>query len=287
MGKIRIKTIGDEQVEKQQQNDARKRAETKHAEKEDQKPPTTETQEKHEIKHFSASDNLSDSKVAKTFDAKPKSKYALKSMQRKRSQKYQTVVSKIDKNKIYSLHEALALLPQLKLSNFDESVELHINTVEQGISGNALLPYGTGKKMRIKIVNQSEDPGSLEECIKKVEAGIIDFDVLLATPDSMPRLARIARHLGPRGLMPNPKNGTITPKPEEAAKKYASGQVNFKSEAKFPIIHLTVGKLSFLEKKLSENIKTAIEAVQIKNIKNITLKSTMSPGMKISTNTLP
>jgi large subunit ribosomal protein L1 len=109
--------------------------------------------------------------------------------------------------------------------------------------------------------------------------------VLIATPDAMPKLARVARFLGPRGLMPNPKNGTVTPKPDVVAKKYQGGQVNFKTEAKFPILHLTVGKISFGEKKLADNIKTAITAIQTKNIKNMTLKSTMSPGLKVDFNT--
>ncbi len=97
----------------------------------------------------------------------------------------------------------------------------------------------------------------------------------------MSKLAKVARILGPRGLMPNPKNGTITPKPQEVAKKFQGGQINFKTESKFPILHLTVGKISFGEKKLSENIQSALSAIQTKNIKNITLKSTMSPGIKL------
>jgi large subunit ribosomal protein L1 len=97
----------------------------------------------------------------------------------------------------------------------------------------------------------------------------------------MPRLARVARVLGPRGLMPNPKNGTVTPKPDEAAKKFTGGQVNYKTEAKFPILHLVVGKVSFGDAKLEENIKVAIKTVSTKNIRNITLKSTMSPGIKV------
>jgi large subunit ribosomal protein L1 len=117
--------------------------------------------------------------------------------------------------------------------------------------------------------------------VKKIETGTIDFDVLLATPDAMPKLARVARILGPRGLMPNPKSGTVTTKPEEVAKKFQGGQINFKTEAKFPILHMIVGKLSFGEAKLSENIKTAIAAVETRNIRNVTIKSTMSPGMKL------
>ncbi len=122
--------------------------------------------------------------------------------------------------------------------------------------------------------------------MKKVETGKIDFDILIAAPDAMPKLARVARFLGPRGLMPNPKNGTVTPKPQEVAKKFEAGQINFKTEAKSPILHLSVGKVSFGNKKLADNIQAALTAVQPKNIKNITLKSTMSPGIKIDYTTI-
>ena len=175
---------------------------------------------------------------------------------------------------------------KLKAAKLDETVELHINTLEQGVSGSFILPHGTGKQIRIEIANQTEDPKHVEEIIKKVETGKIDFDVLIATPDAMQKLARVARVLGPRGLMPNPKSGTVTPKPNEVAKKYAGGQINFKTEAKFPILHLSIGKISFGDKKLKENIVTAIAAVQTKNIKNVTLKSTMSPAIKIEVSSI-
>jgi large subunit ribosomal protein L1 len=272
MGKIRIKAVGDIDAEKKQQEEARKRAELKRAEK----TTTTEVSNESPIE-LKSSENIK---------TKPKSKYAAKNTKAKRSTKYQEKVSVVDKSKFYLLAEALTLLPKLKLTQMDESVELHINTTEKGISGSVVLPHGNGKKIRIAILNQSEDPKAVEDLIKKVESGIIDFDVLLATPDSMPKLAKVARFLGPKGLMPNPKNGTVTPKPTDAAKRYEGGQVNYKTEAKFPVIHLMVGKLSFGNDKLEANIKTIIEAVQVKNIKDVTLKSTMSPGIKLSTNNL-
>jgi large subunit ribosomal protein L1 len=120
-----------------------------------------------------------------------------------------------------------------------------------------------------------------DKLIAEVEKGIINFDVLVAEPAMMAKLAKVAKVLGPRGLMPNPKNGTITPKPEEVAKKYAGGQINFKTEAKAPIIHLTVGKVSFGPAKLTDNIEALIAAIKKPNIVNVTLKSTMSPGLKL------
>jgi len=200
-----------------------------------------------------------------------------------KSASYQKVATLVDKNKTYKLAEALVLLNQIKRAKFDETVELHINTTEKGISGSLTLPHGTGKSIRVVIANQSSDPTQVEELVKKIESGKIEFDVLIATPDTMPKLARVARVLGPRGLMPNPKNGTVTTKPDDVAKKFEGGQFNFKTESKFPILHLAVGKISFGDQKLSDNIKTAVKAVNTKNIKNVTLKSTMSPGLKIET----
>ena len=145
--------------------------------------------------------------------------------------------------------------------------------ISTGISGQITLPHGTGKQTRVAIAD--------EKLIAEIEKGIINFDVLVAEPQMMAKLAKVAKILGPRGLMPNPKNGTITPKPEEVAKKYAGGQINFKTEAKAPIMHLTVGKISFGASKLTDNIEALIAAIKKANIVNATLKSTMSPGLKI------
>ena len=159
------------------------------------------------------------------------------------------------------------------MAKFDETVELHVNTIATGISGNITLPHGAGKKTRVAIATDA--------LIAEIEKGKIDFDVLLSAPEMMPKLAKVAKILGPRGLMPNPKNGTISPKPEELAKKFEEGLMNFKTEAKAPIIHMVVGKMSFGPEKLSENIASAIDAIKKANIINVTLKSSMSPGIKL------
>ena len=271
MGKIRIKTLGDEKQKKQE----KKKAAIPHViPGQVADAPRGTGIQLHQTENQPAKTTTKVKADKKT----KKSKFAKKQT---RSNNYNTVAKIIDKNKKYLLKEALEILPSLKIARFDETIELHINTTEQSVSGNFTLPHGTGKKIRIEIANLTEDPKHVEEIIKKVEAGKIDFDILLATPDSMPKLAKIARTLGPRGLMPNPKTGTITPKPQEVAKKFEGGQINFKTESKFPILHLTVGKISFGEEKLFDNIQAAIAAVQTKNIKNITLKSTMSPGIKL------
>ncbi len=285
MGKIRVKTLGDEKKEKKEKKKIEYRGEAKKT-KEEEKPQTKVVDKKSAkpeaaTKTEAATPVKEDVKTtAKKEKSKPSGKHSA-SKKQKRSKNYMTITKIIDKNKKYTLSEALGQLVKFKSAKFDESVELHINTQESGITGNIMFPHGTGKQIRVEIANQTEDPKHVQDLVKKVETGKIDFDILIATPDAMPKLARVAKFLGPRGLMPNPKNGTITTKPNEIAKKYQGGQVNFKTEAKFPLLHLTVGKVSFGEKKLTDNITTAISAVQSKNIKQITLKSTMSPGIKL------
>ena len=287
MGKIRVKTIGDEEVEKKDLKKAQARAEAKKAKEEAEArkaaaegTSTNEQSKPEEVK-------VEAKQPEKVEEPKKEKKGYKKAAAKKQlSESYKKVAALIDKNKKYKLAEALPLLEKLKRAPFDETVELHINTTEKGISGSITLPHGTGKATRVVIANAAVDPKQVEDLIKQIEAGKIDFDILIATPDTMPKLAKVARVLGPRGLMPNPKNGTVTPKPDEAAKKYAGGQFNFKTESKFPLLHLTVGKVSFGDKKLAENIATIIKAVKTKNIKAMTLKSTMSPGIKIETASL-
>lgn len=276
MGKVKVRTLGDEKQEKKEKEKAKRGAEAKKLQ--------GESSQSHVAKNEAIKEKIE--KPEKKPKTKIQTQKKEKPSKKQHSNNYNTVAKILDKNKKYSLKEALAILPKLKRAKFDETVELHINTIEKGISGNFSLPHGTGKQIKIEILNQAENPKHVEEIVKKVETGKIDFDLLIATPDTMPRLARVARFLGPRGLMPNPKNGTITTKPDEIAKKFRGGQLNFKTEAKFPILHLIVGKVSFGEKKLTDNIRTVITAVQTKNIKNITLKSTMSPAIKIDNFTI-
>lgn len=250
MGKVRVKTIGEDAVE-------------------DIKVATTEA-----IVEKTATPQDQDKKELKEKYQKKTSKGLT------RSKSYQVKAALVDKNKTYSLSEALKLLPELTRAKFDETVEVHINTTENGISGSVILPHGTGKETRVAIAEGS-NAQALDELVKHIESGTIDFDILIATPDAMPKLARVARVLGPRGLMPNPKNGTVTPKPQEVAKRYKGGQINFKTESKFPLLHIAVGKVSFGEKKLEENIKSVFSSISGKQIKSVTLKSTMSPGINV------
>lgn len=280
MGKIRVKSVGDEEVSKKdlKKEEALAKAKKARADAEVRRAAADET------KAETASTEVTETATPEKKQVKTTKSAAEK--KQKFSESYQKAAGLYDKNKKYKLAEALPLLEKMKRAKFDETVELHINTLEKGVSGNFTLPHGTGKQMRVVIANVSTDPKAVDDLIKTIESGKIEFDILVATPDTMPKLARVARVLGPKGLMPNPKNGTVTPKPEEVAKKFAGGQINFKTEAKFPILHLAVGKVSFGDKKLTENIATAIKAVKTKNIKNITLKSTMSPGIKLESASL-
>lgn len=277
MGKIRVKTIGDEEQQEQKAKQ-KEEARLKAIEEAKAKGKAESNSVSGDIKEDAKSDLAAAKKDEKT-------RVAVKKAQ-KHSANYLKSASQVDKNKKYALGEALEILPKIQRAKFDETVELHINTTDKGISGSVTLPHGTGKETRVAIANATEDSKAVDELVKKIEAGQIDFDVLIATPDAMPKLARIARVLGPRGLMPNPKNGTVTPKPQEVAQKFAGGQINFKTESKFPLLHMAVGKVSFGDKKLADNIKTAVGAVKTKNIKTVTLKSTISPGLKLDTATL-
>lgn len=289
MGKIRIKTLGDEVLEAKQKKETKKKKEAKMAQKAHLPGmeggqriavvgPTEEELEKLAIaegveKSTEAQKGISVGSVDKSVNsvsARKKSKFA---KTKKRSANYTAKVIEIDKNKSYPLNEALELLRKIKLAKFDETVELHINTTEAGISGQVKLPHGTGKEMRVAIAT--------DELIEQIEKGKIIFDVLIAAPSMMPRLARVAKVLGPRGLMPNPKNGTISDNPEESMKKFQGGQINFKTESKTPLMHLTVGKTSFEDNQLAENINTIITAVKKNRIRKVVLKSTMSPAIKL------
>lgn len=187
--------------------------------------------------------------------------------------KYKDNSALLNRETKYPLDRAVDILKKFKTSKFDETVELHINLKEKGVSGQVVFPHGTGKKVVVKIADDA--------LITEIEKGKISFDALVATPEMMPKLAKVARILGPKGLMPNPKMGTISDKPEEVVKKLSAGQINFKTEAGAPIIHMTVGKVSFEGKMLEENIKSALDAIGVAKINSMTLKSTMSPAIRI------
>lgn len=273
MGKVRVSTIGDEEKElKEKEAKDLKRAQ-KDAREASEAATKTENSEESNEEVTSNEEPQASTEAQTNFETPKKTKKEKFIKKKVRSANYTAKVIQVDKNKSYSLADALELLRKVHMAKFDETVELHINTIEAGISGTMTLPHGTGKETRVAVAT--------DEILAEVEKGKINFDVLIATPSQMPKLAKVARVLGPRGLMPNPKNGTISDNPEEAMKKFQGGQMGFKTESKMPIIHLAVGKISFEDSQLSDNIKTAISAVKKPRIRKITLKSTMSPGIRL------
>ncbi len=269
MGKIRLKVIGDEQTEEQEKKHAKEKREQKKMAKAPglkggEKVVSVGPTEEELATIETPAEEVKEGKKSK------KEKFLKKKVLGKRYVENSALVSKERK---YKLSDALETLKKFKKSSFDETVELHLNVKEKGLSGVIALPHGTGKQLRVKIADDA--------LIAEVEKGKIDFDILVATPVMMPKLAKVARILGPKGLMPNPKAGTVTDKPEEAVKKLSAGQVNFKTESAAPLIHLSVGKVSFEDKKLEDNIKTAITAIGTGKIDAITLKSSMSPAIRL------
>jgi large subunit ribosomal protein L1 len=210
----------------------------------------------------------------------------------------------IDRNKLYSLNEAISLVKGRSKTKFDETVEVAINLgvdprhADQMVRGVCVLPNGTGKSVKVAVFARGDkaeeakaagaDIVGAEELVQEVQGGKIDFDTVIATPDMMPLVGRLGKVLGPRGMMPNPKVGTVTPDVTKAVNDAKGGAVQFRVE-KAGIVHAGVGKVSFSEDKISENIKALFDAVQKAKptgakgtyMKRVALSSTMGPGVKV------
>ena len=189
------------------------------------------------------------------------------------SKRYQNIKKNIASNKKYPAAEALALVLKNANAGFDEAVDVHLGLYDK-LSGSVSLPYGSQKQRRIAIAD--------EALIDSISNGKVDFDVLIASPQMMSKLAKVAKILGPKGLMPNPKAGTITDKPEELKKKLESSKSTaFKTEAKAPLLHFSLGKVSLGQEKLLANLEAFLTAVKKPNIIKAVLCSTMGPGVKL------
>ena len=208
----------------------------------------------------------------KTEDKAIPAKVAKKN-KRQRGKKYQAVRSQVDKTKLYEPKEAIELVKKLSYSKFGGSVEAHLVVREIGMSTNIALPHSTGKSVKVAIVTDA--------LLADIKDGQIDFDVLVASPEFMPKLARFARVLGPKGLMPNPKNGTLTPNPELKKKELEAGKFMLKTEKKAPLMHLSFGKVNMETKDLLENLMEIIKSLKGKLVK-MSIAASMSPGVKVN-----
>jgi len=278
MGKIRTRIIGLEDVEKEQKKEQKKRAVEKKSLKSIMSVKSIKSESvvvKTDIveeTHSASSGQVKEEKTSK--EAPKKAKSQKKAKVRVRGRNYRGAKDQVKKDKIYSLPEAITLLKQIKYAKFDESIELHLNTTVEGLRGEVSLPHATGKTVRVAIVD--------EAILEKLAENKIEFDVLVSHPSFMPKLARYAKILGPRGLMPNPKTGTISLKPEEVAKKFAGGLMKWKSEVKFPLIHQMIGKISADDKAIAENVVGFIKSVGQDKVKEVFIKTTMSPALQIT-----
>ena len=198
-----------------------------------------------------------------------------KAAKKQHSHRYQAALKLVDKNKLYPLAEAVDLLSRLVSTRKLKTVELHVNALKMdGLRGEVKLPHSTGKTQTIEIFS--------DDTITKLNEGTVNFDVLIATPKDMAKLAKFARILGPRGLMPNPKSGTITDNPQKRADELSKGAtLTYKSEPKFPIVHLNLGPASQDIQHLKDNLAAILKDIGIGKIKTAFLSSTHTPSIKL------
>ncbi len=225
----------------------------------------------------------------------------------KRGKKYLAAAAKVDRNRLYAPEEAVALVKETSFTKFDATVECHLRLgvdprqADQQVRGVVVLPHGLGKKVRVLVFAQgdgariAQEAGAdivadSDEWLKKIQDGFTDFDVAIATPDMMGKVGRLGKVLGPRGLMPNPKAGTVVP-PEDiprVIKEARAGRVEFRLD-KSGNLHVPVGKVSFSANALSENLRAFLDAVMKAKpaaakgtyLRRITVTSTMGPGVRV------
>ena len=222
----------------------------------------------------------------------------------KQGKRYQEVAKLVDRTKLYDVEDAMKLAVDTAKAKFDETVELHVRLgvdgrqADQQVRGTCILPNGTGKSVRILViakgdkVDEAQKAGADfvggDEMVAKILGGFTDFDVCITTPDMMGVVGRVARVLGPKGLMPNPKSGTVTNDVAKAIADAKAGKVEYRLD-KNNIVHVTIGKASFGGEKLAENFDTIINALikakptssKGQYLKSITVSTTMGPGIKV------
>ncbi len=224
----------------------------------------------------------------------------------RRGKNYQDSAKLVDSAKLYDVDEAIALIPQVAKAKFDETVEVHIKLgvdsrhADQQVRGAVVLPHGTGKTVRVLVfaknekAKEAEEAGAdfvgAEDMVEKIQKeNWFDFDIIVATPDMMGLVGRLGKVLGPKGLMPNPKAGTVTPDVTRAINDIKAGKIEYRLD-KTNIIHCPVGKVSFGVEKLTDNFKTLLDAVvrakpaaaKGQYMKSVAITTTMGPGIKIN-----
>ncbi len=221
----------------------------------------------------------------------------------KHGKRYNAAVESYDQEQFFTLNEAVGVLKQNATAKFDETIEVAVRLgvdprhADQIVRGTVVLPHGTGKSIRVAVIAQGDKAKEAEaagadfvgpELVEKIKGGWLDTDVVIATPDMMGQVGPLGRVLGPRGLMPNPKSGTVTMDVERAVKDVKAGRIEFRVD-KTGNLHAPIGKASFEGEKLSENLKSFMDAV-VRNrpaaakgtyIKSVTLSSTMGPGVRV------
>ncbi|HEX3568730.1 MAG TPA: 50S ribosomal protein L1 [Candidatus Saccharimonadales bacterium] len=217
----------------------------------------------------------------------------------RRGKNFRKAAELVEKGKAYSLTDALALATKTNPTKFDASVELHVNLnvdprhADQNIRDNLVLPAGTGKSVRVAVFADDKAEGAdvtgVETILKELDKGTINFDILIATPANMPKLGKYARVLGPRGLMPNPKSGTVTTDVAKAVQEAKAGRVEYRVDST-GIVHLSIGKVSFGAAKLEENARAVLTSIKnnkpasVKSsyVKAVHLTTTMGPSITVS-----
>jgi large subunit ribosomal protein L1 len=227
---------------------------------------------------------------------------------KKHSKKYVEASKKVEANKLYTADEAIKLVKETSTTNFDSTIELAVKLnidakkSDQSLRGSLVLPNGTGKSKKVLVFAQGENAKKAEaagadyvggkELVEKIKKeNWFDFDVIVASPDMMPEVGKIGMILGPRGLMPNPKTGTVTPKVDEAVLNIKKGMIAYKNDS-YGIIHTIIGKSSFEDKKLLENLNYAVATIakakpsSVKGVfvDSVSISSTMGPGIKLDKN---
>lgn len=273
MGKTKIKTIGEEEL-KEKKLDVRS--------------------EKIDIDKEIRNLKLGNSQTSNFQHHTPASNIQHPTSKKQRSKKYQKQAAKVDPQQRYPLLEAVKLAQEVSYSKFPGTLEAHINTNTKNLRGLVSLPHFAGRKLTIlafpSSLRSSGQVGSdlgddiilgNDETIKDIEAGKITFDVLVTTPEWMPKLAKAAKILGPKGLMPNPKNGTITENLTKVVAELQTGKVEYKTEKDGQVVHLPVGRVDQPAEEIAANIKALYNTLGRSKIQKITLAPIMGPGVKV------